>query len=115
MMMYQTVQSFIDDYGKETELTLKALDALTDESLGQEVAPGYRTLGHLAWHLIPSGGILQPLGLEYEAPAEGDEPPASVPPSLKLTGRRSVLCWMRYKPGGTTRSCRKRRRYGASS
>ncbi|WP_028549150.1 DinB family protein [Paenibacillus sp. UNC451MF] len=75
--MFVTIQSFIEDYRHEAATTQKLLDALTDESLSQEVAPGYRTLGHLAWHLVPSGGILNPTGLRFEAPAERSEPPAS--------------------------------------
>ncbi|WP_282939241.1 DinB family protein [Paenibacillus sp. RC67] len=75
--MYVTIQSFIEDYRNESATTQKLLDALTDDSLSQEVATGYRTLGHLAWHLVPSGGLLNPTGLSFEAPAERSEPPAS--------------------------------------
>ncbi|MCZ8516245.1 DinB family protein [Paenibacillus filicis] len=75
--MYQTVESFIQDYRNESESTSKLLSALTDESLRQEMAPGYRTLGHLAWHLVPSGGILHPTGLTFDAPPERSAPPAT--------------------------------------
>lgn len=75
--MFLTVQSFIEDYTYESASTYKLLTALTDASLGQEVASGYRTLGRLAWHLVPEGGILEPSGLEFETPPESSEPPAS--------------------------------------
>lgn len=76
-MMYGTIQSFVEDYRYESATTQKLLDALTDESLSKEVAPGYRTLGHLAWHLVPSGGLLDPTGLKFDTPADRSEPPTS--------------------------------------
>ncbi|UUZ78755.1 DinB family protein [Paenibacillus sp. P26] len=76
-MVYQTVQSFIEDYRIEAGGTQKPLDALTDESLKQEVTPGYRTIGHLAWHLCTCGNFLEPTGLKFEFPAEQDERPTS--------------------------------------
>ncbi|QYR21887.1 DinB family protein [Paenibacillus sp. sptzw28] len=75
--MYVTIQSFVDEYRNESEFTQKLLNALTDDSLKQEVAPGFRTIGHLAWHLVPSGGILTPTGLKFEAPPEHSNAPAS--------------------------------------
>jgi uncharacterized damage-inducible protein DinB len=70
--MYLKIQSFEEDYRMELTSTQKLLDTLTDESLTQEVAPGYRTLGQLAWHLVPysDSGILAMTGLEYEGPAK---------------------------------------------
>ena len=52
--MYQTINEFVDEWNNEAESTQKLLDVLTDSSLGQEVAPGYRTLGRLAWHIVTS-------------------------------------------------------------
>lgn len=75
--MYQTVQSFITEYQYESMITHKLLRSLTDTSLKQEVSLGFRTLGALAWHLVPSGGILKPTGLQYEAPPEHSEAPES--------------------------------------
>jgi uncharacterized damage-inducible protein DinB len=75
--MYTTVQGFIEDYRNEAENTLKLLDTLTDESLNQEVAPGYWTLGGLAWHLAAYSGLLQPTGVEFEMPPEHSGAPAS--------------------------------------
>lgn len=88
--MYMTIQNFLEEYRNETMATQRLLDALTDESLKQEVAPGYRTLGHLAWHLVPNGGILKPTGLRYEAPEEQNEPPASAAAIAEAYGSASA-------------------------
>ena len=52
--MYRTINEFVEEWNNESASTLKLLDVLTDASLGQEVAPGYRTLGRLAWHIVTS-------------------------------------------------------------
>lgn len=75
--MYQSIQSFITEYQNECKFTQKILNSLTDASLKQEIAPGFRTLGTLAWHLVPKGGILTPTGLTFEAPSEHSEAPKS--------------------------------------
>lgn len=75
--MYQSIQSFIAEYKKESEFTKKLLSSLTDASLKQEAPSGCRSLRTLAWHLVPSGGILKPTGLEFEAPQEHSEAPES--------------------------------------
>ncbi|RUS47387.1 DinB family protein [Cohnella sp. AR92] len=75
--MYSTIQSFITEYRDERKFTENILSSLTDASLKQEIAPGFRTLGTLAWHLVPKGGILAPTGLVFEAPPERSEAPES--------------------------------------
>ncbi|MCZ8518071.1 MULTISPECIES: DinB family protein [Paenibacillus] len=76
--MYPTIQSFIAEYENESTATQKLLDALTDASLAQEIAPGYRNLGHLAWHLVHTQqGLLTGAGLAFEAPAADSPVPAS--------------------------------------
>ncbi|GGA34083.1 DinB family protein [Paenibacillus physcomitrellae] len=50
--MYFTVQDFMAEWNKEAVLTQKVLDALTDESLKQQVYPEGRTLGRIAWHFV---------------------------------------------------------------
>lgn len=72
--MFVSLQSFIEEYKLESAVTLKLLNALTDESLKQEVAPGYRTLGELAWHIAESvHGLLSHTGLQFEG-AKGEVP-----------------------------------------
>jgi len=73
--MYQTIASFIEDYRSEAAATRRLLDALTDEALHTAVAPGYRSLGNLAWHLVPAGGILQQLGLKAGEKYVGQDAP----------------------------------------
>lgn len=73
--MYNTVQGFIEDYKNEAAVTGKLLETLTDASLKQETAPGYRSLGELAWHLVPSESMFEPIGLKIKT-AENNEQPA---------------------------------------
>jgi uncharacterized damage-inducible protein DinB len=75
--MYTTISSFIQDYREEAKSTHRLLSLLTEDTMQQEVAPGRRTLGHLAWHLVPYGGLLTPTGLVFTAPADPNEPPKS--------------------------------------
>ncbi|MFD2615370.1 DinB family protein [Paenibacillus gansuensis] len=73
--MYTTIRGFVEEYRLEAGQTQKLLDALTDESLNQELAPGYRTLGQLAWHLVHNNeGMLIQAGLTFEAPAQQERP-----------------------------------------
>ncbi|MEY9096504.1 DinB family protein [Paenibacillus sp. RC84] len=50
--MYVTVQDLIIEWKNEAALTQKVLDGLTDHALGQQVSPGGRTLGRIAWHFV---------------------------------------------------------------
>ncbi|WP_010677906.1 DinB family protein [Bacillus timonensis] len=75
--MYHTLEEFLQDWNYEGNATYKILEALTDESLSQEVAPGHRTLGELAWHVATSlHHIVSLTGLQFEG-ATGEEVPAS--------------------------------------
>lgn len=49
--MYVTISDFIKEWNRESLLTQKVLDGLTDESLKQKVYPEGRTLGRLVWHI----------------------------------------------------------------
>lgn len=65
-------------YTYEAKGTQKLLDLLTDASLEQEVLPGYRTLGRLAWHIVTTvPDMLHRTGLQFDAPDVYSEPPAS--------------------------------------
>jgi uncharacterized damage-inducible protein DinB len=76
--MYRTIQDFEYQWSMEIESTQKILKHLTDRALGQAVAPGYRTLGRLAWHIVQTipemGGRT---GLTIAGPAEHEPVPAS--------------------------------------
>ncbi|MUT65796.1 DinB family protein [Paenibacillus sp. NEAU-GSW1] len=76
--MYTSLQSFITDYTYQAEGTQKLLNLLTDASLDQEVLPGYRTLGRLAWHIVTTvPEMLHRTGLQFDGPDPYTEPPAS--------------------------------------
>ena len=49
--MFHTIAEFQYIWQLESASTLKLLQVLTDASLAQQVAPGGRTLGRLAWHV----------------------------------------------------------------
>ena len=76
--MLRTIEDFQKDWAYETEATLKVLNALTDESLGQKVTPTGRSLGFLAWHLTQTLGEMPGrTGLKIDAPAHEAEVPTS--------------------------------------
>jgi uncharacterized damage-inducible protein DinB len=76
--MLRTIEDFQKDWAYETEVTLKVLDALTDESLSQKVTPSGRSLGFLAWHLTTTlGEMLGLTGLKIDAPTHTADCPMS--------------------------------------
>ncbi len=75
--MYTSIEHFAQDYQEEMTATQRLLDRLTDASLKQEVAPGYRTLGHLAWHIACSGMMVAAAGVKFEHPDERGGVPSS--------------------------------------
>jgi uncharacterized damage-inducible protein DinB len=74
--MYSKLQDFIVDFHQESELTLKVLHHLTNESLNTKVYPEGRTLGTIAWHIA---GTIQEmssyLNIEIEGSKENDPVP----------------------------------------
>ncbi|MGA2764028.1 MAG: DinB family protein [Spirochaetia bacterium] len=76
--MYTTIAEFINDWTRESGLSLKIERALTDQSLSQKTDPEGRTLGSIAWHMVVMTGMTgSAAGLEVAAPPRGTEPPAS--------------------------------------
>ncbi|GGD79396.1 DinB family protein [Paenibacillus nasutitermitis] len=75
--MFTRIEDFAAEWTNEAELTASVLDALTDDSLGQEVIEGRRTLGQIAWHLVRSLHYMTTLGLVFDEPSGGEEAPAS--------------------------------------
>ena len=76
--MYRTIEAFTQEWQQEANSTQKMMNALTDQSLHQEVAPGHRTLGQIAWHIVTTlHEILSRTGLEFEAATDASEVPAS--------------------------------------
>ncbi|AOY17827.1 hypothetical protein BGI23_21870 [Bacillus sp. ABP14] len=78
--MYQTIEGFLQSWTYEAESTQKMLDALTDASLSQEIAPEHWTLGRVAWHIVTAiPVILSGTGLKFE----GEMKDYPVPTSAK--------------------------------
>ena len=76
--MYSTTLEFVDDWTRESSISLKVQRALTDPSLQQKTDPEGRTLGQLAWHMVIMIGLTgSALGLEVEAPPRSTEVPVS--------------------------------------
>ncbi len=74
--MFYTIDNFVGEWKNEAAGTQKILDALTDESLSQEIAPGFRSLRRLAWHLVGTYGEMLPqTGLRFDGPTDHDPIP----------------------------------------
>jgi len=75
--MYRHVDDFLKSWAYETEATLKIFRVLTDASLAQPVAPGGRTLGFLAWHIVVTlPEMMKHAGVPVVGPAEDAPQPA---------------------------------------
>jgi len=76
--VYHSIDEFLKDWEFEQAGTLKYLDALTDASLKQIVAPADRTLGRVAWHIVQTlPEMLTQAGLKVSGPAHDVDPPLS--------------------------------------
>jgi uncharacterized damage-inducible protein DinB len=76
--MFKSIRSFEENWKHESASTQKLFDALTDESLAQEVTPQDRTLGRIAWHIVTSlHEMISRTGLDFEAPHHGASLPSS--------------------------------------
>jgi uncharacterized damage-inducible protein DinB len=71
--MFLTINDFISSWNQESADTQRVINALTDASLQQQIAPNHRKLGQLAWHItISIHEMMSRTGLEFPA-AEGGE------------------------------------------
>jgi uncharacterized damage-inducible protein DinB len=76
--MFTTVNDFLQEWKQEAAVTQKVMDALTDESLKQEVAPDLYSIGSVAWHITGSAYYFPAqLGITFEVPDLRKEAPAS--------------------------------------
>ena len=76
--MIRSIADFLTLWQSESESTLKVFRALTDPSLAQEIAPGHRTIGRIAWHITGTPReMLARTGLSVEGPEEHGTPPGS--------------------------------------
>ena len=90
--MFRRIEDFTQAWTYESEATLKVLRALTEPALAQPVAPGGRTLGRLAWHLVLSlSEMMQHAGLAVVGPGEdAPAPPLAGMIQLYEDGARAV-------------------------
>jgi uncharacterized damage-inducible protein DinB len=76
--MYSTLNEFLSDWQSESAATMKVMKNLTDASLTQRVAPEYRELGRLAWHVVLTLGEMSGrMDLHLDAPGETAPVPAT--------------------------------------
>ncbi len=76
--MFRTIDDFEKVWANERESSLKVMRALTDASLGQLVAPGGRTLGRIAWHIVQTLGEMGgEAGLKVEGANQKTPQPAT--------------------------------------
>ena len=69
--MFRRIEDFKRSWHQQSAGTVALLRQVTDEALAEEVAPGHRTLGRIAWHLaqtIPE--MMGKVGLAVTGPAE---------------------------------------------
>ena len=79
--MIRKIDDFTHRWKQESETTQKALNALTDASLTQQVGSDHRTLGRIAWHLTGTiKEMMEKTGLHIDGPDEN----APVPGSAKV-------------------------------
>jgi uncharacterized damage-inducible protein DinB len=52
--MYRKLDDFLQAYAQLNASTLKVLQPMTDADVSRRVAPGHRSLGEIAWHIVVS-------------------------------------------------------------
>ncbi len=74
--MITTLDEFLAVWQYEVSVTQRMLDALTDASLAQSVAPDHRTIGRLAWHVVQTiPEMMARTALQVSGPGETDAVP----------------------------------------
>jgi uncharacterized damage-inducible protein DinB len=76
--MFTKIEHFDKTFEFESGATHRVLSALTDASLSQAVAPGHRTLGRIAWHIVTTyPEMLNQTGLNLRAVSKDAPVPSS--------------------------------------
>jgi uncharacterized damage-inducible protein DinB len=74
--MYRQLDDFLSAYGHESLTTQRVLEALSDESLQHEKAPGDTSIAELAWHIATAPAyMINHEGAEIEF---GYQPPTGI-------------------------------------
>jgi len=65
--MFRKIEDFANNWGYESEATLKMFGNLTDESLTKKFNDDVRTAGRLAWHITTAiGEMMHRTGLSFK-------------------------------------------------
>jgi uncharacterized damage-inducible protein DinB len=76
--VFRTLDDFFGAYGHLTAGTGKVFAALNNKNLSRRVAPGHRTLGDLAWHIVVTiPEMMNKTGLALSSVDPEAMPPAS--------------------------------------
>ncbi|MBN2227213.1 MAG: DinB family protein [candidate division Zixibacteria bacterium] len=68
--MFSAISDFAATWRRHFEKMQKLFETLTDQSLAQEVTPGHRTLGRMAWHIVTTiPEMAGRTGLQLDGPA----------------------------------------------
>jgi uncharacterized damage-inducible protein DinB len=66
--MYRKLDDAMHGLGETRKAALKLFGALTDESLNQRVADGFRSIGEIAWHIVTAyPEMMNRTGLELKS------------------------------------------------
>jgi uncharacterized damage-inducible protein DinB len=77
--MFRKIDDAVAAFEHQSTEFAKFLASLTDESLKQEIAPGHRNLGRIAWHITCSyPEMANKTGLNVNGPSEAQPVPATV-------------------------------------
>ena len=78
--MYTTIKSFVDHWSVISDGTRKIMNALTQESLNEEIGEGHRNLKRIAWHIVTTiPEMAERTGLKLDGP----RPDASMPDTVE--------------------------------
>lgn len=82
--MFRTLVDFLDVWERESELTQRILEVLTDDSLNKEITPNDRSLGRIALHIVTTiPEMMSRTGLVFENYDEN----MSVPNTAKVISK----------------------------
>jgi uncharacterized damage-inducible protein DinB len=100
--VFRRIADFIGQWKHETEQTLKVIRALSDRSLAQEVVPGGRTLGFLAWHItVALPAQMAQAGIQSSGPGHDAAVPGKVSEIADAYEKATIALGEAVKKGWT--------------
>lgn len=77
--MFRKIDDVVSAFEHQSTEFAKFIASLTDDSLKQEVMPGHRNLGRIAWHIACAyPEMANKTGLNVQGPSESQPVPATV-------------------------------------